>query len=76
MRVSDERGKGLTLWMGDAFSVVQVFTGDTLQPARRRRALAVEPMTCAPDAFNNNDAGLVMLAPNARWSGVWGISPS
>jgi aldose 1-epimerase len=75
VRVSDERGEGLTLWMDDAFSVVQVFTGDTLQPARRRRALAVEPMTCAPDAFNNHE-GLLMLAPGARWCGRWGISPS
>jgi aldose 1-epimerase len=71
--VGDERGGGLSLWMDAAFSVVQVFTGDTLPPERRRRALAVEPMSCAPDAFNNGE-GLVLLAPGAHWQGTWGIA--
>src|SRR5207245_733649 len=36
-----------TLWMDETFGYVQVFTGDTVpQPERRRRGLAVEPMTC------------------------------
>jgi aldose 1-epimerase len=36
--------------MDEAYAFVRVFTGDTLAPGRRRRGLAVEPMTCAPDA--------------------------
>jgi aldose 1-epimerase len=40
-----------------------LFTGDMLaQPERRRRSLAVEPMTCAPNAFRSGD-GLQTLAP-------------
>ena len=36
--------------MDEAFGHVVVFTGDTLATERRRRGLAIEPMTCAPDA--------------------------
>lgn len=35
------------VWADEAFGYVQAYTGDTLEPvARRRRAIAVEPMTC------------------------------
>jgi aldose 1-epimerase len=51
-----------------------VFTGDTLPEARRRQGLAVEPMTCAPDAFNSGD-GLTVLGPGETFSASWGISP-
>jgi aldose 1-epimerase len=40
---------GVALWMDEAFPFAMVFTGDTLAPDRRRRGLAVEPMTCAAD---------------------------
>jgi len=63
----------VTLWMDEAFGYVMVFTGDTLTPERRRRGLAVEPMTCAPDAFNSSD-GLVVLAPGQELVGRWGIT--
>jgi len=47
-----------------SFEYVQVFTGDTLfDRSRRRQAVAIEPMTCAPNAFNNGQ-GLRMLAPH------------
>ena len=35
--------------------------------------LAVEPMTCAPDAFNSGE-GLIVLAPGESVTGRWGIS--
>ena len=71
--VGDEHGRGLELWMDGAFSFVQVFTGDTLAPTRRRAALAIEPMSCAPDGFNTGE-GLTLLAPGASWRGTWGIA--
>jgi len=49
---------------------VQVFTPPDL--VGRGRAVAVEPMTCPPDALNTGD-GLITLAPDATWSGSWGI---
>jgi aldose 1-epimerase len=59
--------------MDEAFPFAMVFTGDTLAPDRRRRGLAVEPMTCAADALNSGD-GLVVLAPGERFTGRWGIT--
>jgi aldose 1-epimerase len=72
-RVAAPDGRAATLWMDEAFGHVMVFTGDTLPPERRRRGLAVEPMTCAPDAFNSGD-GLRVLAAGESLSGRWGIA--
>ena len=38
-----------------------------------RRSLAVEPMTCPPDAFRSGEA-LIVLEPGESFSGRWGIS--
>lgn len=65
--------RAVALWMDEAFPFAMVFTGDTLAPDRRRRGLAIEPMTCAPDAFNSGD-GLVVLGPGERLTGRWGIT--
>jgi aldose 1-epimerase len=62
------------VWLDRSFDFVQVFTGDTLPDAtRRRRGVAVEPMTCAPNAFNSGD-GLRTLAPGESFEGRWGVS--
>lgn len=61
------------LWWDDAHGWVMVFTGDTLGPARRRRSVAIEPMTCAPNAFVTGD-GLRLLEPEESWTVVWGIA--
>jgi aldose 1-epimerase len=53
---------------------LQVFTGDSLVPARRRRGLGVEPMTCPPDAFRSG-TGVLVLEPGRSVSTTWGISP-
>jgi aldose 1-epimerase len=57
----------LVVWMDDAFHFVQVFTADG--------AIAVEPMTCAPDAFNTGD-GLLVLEPGASFTGRCGLTAS
>ena len=49
----------------------QLFTGDPL-PDVDRRSLAVEPMTCPPNAFRTGE-GVVRLEPGASWTGAWGI---
>jgi len=73
--VDDPGGRGVTLWMDDSFGYVMVYTGDTLEPPeRRRRAIAVEPMTCPPDALRSG-TDLVRLEPGASWAGCWGINP-
>jgi aldose 1-epimerase len=60
--------------MDDRFRFVQVYTGDEVPDrARRRRGVAVEPMTCAPDAFNSGD-GLLVLEPGASFTGRCGLT--
>ena len=68
-------GRRVRLWWDASYRWVMVFTGDTLDPARRRRGLAVEPMTCAPNAFVSGD-GLRVLEPGERWTTTWGIAPA
>jgi aldose 1-epimerase len=66
-------GGGVDLWMDEHHAYLMLFTGDTLpEPERRRRSLAVEPMTCAPDAFHSGD-GLWTLAPGQSLTCAWGI---
>jgi aldose 1-epimerase len=49
-----------------------LFTGDPL-PDVARRSLAVEPMTCPPNAFRTGES-LIRLAPGASFTSVWGIA--
>jgi aldose 1-epimerase len=63
----------VTLWMEAVYRFLMVFTADAIpDTARRRRGIAIEPMTCAPNAFRSGD-GLIVLQPGASWSGSWGI---
>ena len=65
------------MWADEAYDYAQVFSGDTLHGAERRRGLAVEPMTCPPDAFNAPDpaaAGVVRLAPGDEHVATWGLA--
>ncbi|HLI31214.1 MAG TPA: aldose 1-epimerase family protein [Solirubrobacteraceae bacterium] len=68
-------GATLTLWQDRSFPYLMLFSGDTVaQPERRRRGLAVEPMSCAPNAFQSG-AGLAVLEPGESFRGRWGIDP-
>ncbi len=63
----------VTVWWDDSYRWLMVFTGDTLDPARRRRGLAMEPMTCPPNAFVTGE-GLRTLDPEESWTTTWGIA--
>lgn len=65
-------GTEVALWAGPDYRWLQVFTGDTLDPTRRRRAVAIEPMTCPPNAFATG-ADLIMLDPGESLTHTWGI---
>jgi aldose 1-epimerase len=67
-------GPSLTLWVDETYPYLMVFTGDPLEPQRRRRGLAIEPMTCPPNAFQSGEA-LLVLQPGERFMGSWGITP-
>jgi aldose 1-epimerase len=62
----------LALWAGPGYQWLQVFTGDPLGPDSRRRALAIEPMTCPPNAFVTG-IDLRTIAPAEVVSYSWGI---
>jgi aldose 1-epimerase len=62
------------VWMDEAFEYVVLYSGDPLPESHRRRALAIEPMTCGSDAFNHPSWGLVSLAPGGTLTGAWGVS--
>jgi len=63
----------VTLWMEPPYRFLMVYTPDAIPDApRRRRSLAIEPMTCAPNAFRSGD-GLIVLQPGQSTSATWGI---
>ncbi|ROQ35831.1 carbohydrate kinase (thermoresistant glucokinase family) [Streptomyces sp. PanSC19] len=66
--------RGVDLWLGEGTRYVQVYTGDTLTEPERRRGLAVEPMSCPPDAFRSG-TDLTVLRPGATHVLRWGLSP-
>jgi aldose 1-epimerase len=71
-RLSAPDGATVELWADESHTVLQLYTGDTLSPARRRRGLAVEPMTCQPNAFQSA-VGLVRLEPGESFTARWGV---
>jgi aldose 1-epimerase len=73
VRLAEEGGRsGVELWGDASVSHLQVFTGDTLAPDRRRQGVAVEPMSAPPDAFNS-PAGQVRLEPGGSHTLTWGV---
>jgi aldose 1-epimerase len=71
LRDSDRDSK-ISLWVDQAYPYLMLFSGDPL-PNLRRRSLAVEPMTCPPNAFRTGD-GLIRLEPGASFTGTWGMA--
>ena len=57
------------MWGDQTMTWIQVYTSGG------RDMLAVEPMTCGPDTFNEGPthADLITLEPGASWTGAWGI---
>lgn len=73
VRVTDADGAGTAISWDEACPWVQVHTADTPEcEATHRLGLAVEPMTCAPDAFNSG-AGLVVIEPSGEHTASWTI---
>jgi aldose 1-epimerase len=68
--VTDSTGGTVELSMDRNFAYVQLFTGDTLERGRRRTAIAVEPMTCPPDALRSGK-DVIVLEPGQHWAGSW-----
>ncbi len=68
-----DSGRSLRLWVDDSFRYLMVYTADQVaRPERHRAAVAIEPMTCPPDAFRTG-ADLIELEPGESWQGTWGL---
>jgi aldose 1-epimerase len=67
-------GGGVELWADLSFRWVQVYTPYDFPGARGGFAVAIEPMTCPPDALNSG-IDLIHLEPGETWTGRWGIMP-
>ena len=68
-----ETDSGLTLWVDESYPWLMVFTGDPL-PDVARRSIAIEPMTCPPNAFRTGES-LIRLEPGESTASAWGIEP-
>lgn len=66
-------GSGITLWVDESYTYLMVFSGDPF-PDLARRSIAVEPMTCPPNAFRTHDS-LIVLEPGESTASTWGIEP-
>jgi aldose 1-epimerase len=65
--------QGTVLWAEPVFTHIMCYTGDSLGDApSRRRAVAIEPMTCPPNALRSG-AGVITIEPQASWSASWGV---
>ena len=66
-------GRAVSLWVDESYPYLMIFTGDPL-PDVARRSLAVEPMTCPPNAFRTGQ-DLLSLDPGRSVTCSWGIRP-
>ena len=57
--------------MGPGYPIIEIYTGDTLAPARRRLGLGAEPMSCPPNAFQTGE-GVIRLEPGQSVTTQWG----
>ena len=72
VRLRGPDGRTVELWADSSYSVIQLYTGDTLAPPRRRLGLAAEPMTCPPNALASGE-GLVRLEAGEGCVSRWGV---
>ena len=70
-RLTGPDGRTAALWVDESYSLLEIFTADTLAEGRRRTGVGVEPMTCPPNAFASGDRVLA-LEPGASTSATWG----
>lgn len=72
VRLEGPDGHTVALWQDEAYPIVELYTGDTLAPPRRRLGLGCEPMSAPPNALASGE-GVVRLEAGESWRGVWGV---
>ncbi|MGE5407564.1 MAG: aldose 1-epimerase family protein [Syntrophothermus sp.] len=71
VRLTGPDSRSAELWVDEAYPIVELYTGDTLAPERRRRGLGSEPMTAPPNAFQTGER-LIRLEPGETATMRWG----
>lgn len=78
-RLTAPDGSCIEVWQGNDFGYVQAFTPHTYprpteaDPDALGQAVAIEPMTAPPNAFNSG-LGVRWLQRGESWSGSWGVT--
>jgi len=62
-------GRTIKVWQDDVYKYLVIFT----PPGENRNCVAIEPMTCNTNAFNNQQ-GLMMLEPGGKFLGRYGVT--
>ena len=71
--LSDPRGWTLSITASGQFRWMQVFSGHLPSAEFSRRGLAIEPQTCAPNAFATGE-DVIALAPGETGGASWSVS--
>jgi aldose 1-epimerase len=72
-RLHAPSGRVLEVWQGEGFGFTQVMTPRTFPTVHGAGlAIALEPQSSAPDAFNSGD-GVRWLEQGETWSAEWGV---
>lgn len=72
LSLRDPAGTGVGMSWDESCRWLQIHTADKPAPIPSRIGLAVEPMTCPPDAFNSG-RDLIRLEPGATHTASWSI---
>ncbi|MFF2318362.1 aldose 1-epimerase family protein [Arthrobacter sp. NPDC058097] len=72
LTLKDPTGTGVGMAWDAACPWLQIHTADKKPPLANRLGLAVEPMTCPPDAFNSG-TDLIRLKPAGSYQTRWTI---
>jgi aldose 1-epimerase len=64
-------GATASLWVDEAYPLLEIFTADTLAPGRRRSGLGTEPMTCPPNGLQTGEL-VIRLEPGESATSTWG----
>lgn len=72
LSLRDPAGTGVGMAWDERCTWLQIHTADKPTPLPNRLGLAVEPMTCPPDAFNSG-TDLIRLEPGATHEASWSI---
>ena len=67
--VDDEMDATIRVWQDSGYGYLVIFT----PPGEDRNCIAIEPMTCNTNAFNNRQ-GLTILEPGDTFEGQYGVT--